>query len=90
MILKSGWSISYVSWEPGSGREDVGQQEVPWDSRDTALGVPGDVLKARREERELGELGRAKCKVCEVVESRSKPNLKSEAKQLVSRSTGMK
>lgn len=36
-------------WEPGSGREDVGQQEVPWDSRDTAVGVPGDVLKARME-----------------------------------------
>lgn len=90
MILKSGWSISYVSWELGSGREDVGQQEVPWDSRDTALGVPGDVPKARREGREFGELGRAKCKACEVIEKWSKPNLKSEAKQLVTSSTGIK
>lgn len=57
-----------VSWEPDSGQEDVGQQEVPWDSRDTAVGVPGDMLKARREGRQSGELGRAKCKVCEVVE----------------------
>lgn len=68
MILKSVWSISYISWELGSGRDGVGQQEVPWDSRDTAVGVPGDVLKARREGWEFGELGRAKCKACEVVE----------------------
>jgi len=65
VVLKFGWSISYVSWEPGSGQEDVGQWEVPWDSRDTPAGVPGDMLKARRK---FGELGRVKCKVCEVIE----------------------
>lgn len=36
--------------------------------RRCGVGVPGDVLKARREGREFGALGRAKCKVCEVVE----------------------
>lgn len=46
----------------------MGQQEVPWDSRNTAARVPGDVLKARREARMFGVLGKAKCKVCEVVE----------------------
>lgn len=68
MILKSSWSICYVNWGLGSGQEDVGQQEVPWDSRDTALGVPGGVLKAKREGTVFGELGRAKCKACEVIE----------------------
>lgn len=46
----------------------MGQQEVLWDSRDTAAGVPGDVLKARREGRMFGVLGKAKCKICEVAE----------------------
>lgn len=66
MILKSGWSILR---QPGARHcgEDVGQQEVHWNSRDTA-GVPGDVLKARREGRMFGVLGKAKCKICEVAE----------------------
>lgn len=45
-----------------------------WDSRrclgteDSAVGGCGDVLKARREGKESGGLGRAKYKVCEVIE----------------------
>ncbi|KAJ7403577.1 hypothetical protein BTVI_76160 [Pitangus sulphuratus] len=63
-ILKSGWSVSYVSRKPGSGCEGVGQQEVPQDSRDTALGGPGDVpFRGGVGEERVGELGRAKCKV---------------------------
>lgn len=68
MILGSAWTISYLSRTPGSGSEDEGQQEVPWDSGDSAVGGPGDVLRAWREVEEFGELGRAKYKVCEVVE----------------------
>lgn len=60
----------------GSGQEDVGQQEVPWHGRDTAVGVLRDMLKGRREGRESGEFG--------VV------NLKPGAKQLVTSSTGIK
>lgn len=67
-ILKSGWSISDFSWEPGGGPGDVGQQDTTWCSRDTSVGVPGDVLKAKSEGREFEELGRAKCKACEVTE----------------------
>lgn len=63
MILESGWSISYVNWEPGSGWRVVGQQEVPRDSRETAVGVFGDVLKVSGERRETEELGRIKCMV---------------------------
>lgn len=55
-------TISYIRGKPSSGCEDVGQQGVPWDSGDSAVGGPGDVLKARREGREFGELGRAKHK----------------------------
>lgn len=39
-IVKSGWTISYISGKPGSGCEDVGQQEVPWNSEDSAVGGP--------------------------------------------------
>lgn len=51
-------------WPGGCGAAGgtLGQQ------RHCGVGVPGDVLKARREGREFGALGRAKCKVCEVVE----------------------
>lgn len=68
MILGSAWTISYLSRKPGSGCEDVGQQEVPWDSGHSAMGGSGDVLMARREGKEFGELGKAKYKVCEVTE----------------------
>lgn len=63
--LKSGCTISYISGEPGSGCGDVGQQEVPWDSEGLQWEA---VLKARREGKGFGELGRAKYKVCEATE----------------------
>lgn len=67
-ILKSVWTVSYIIWKAGSGCEDVGQQEVPWDSGDSAVGGCGDVLKDRREGRKFGELDRDKYKVHEVIE----------------------
>lgn len=75
--------------EARQGCEDVGQQEVPWDRGDSAVGALGMCWRPGGRARSLGSLAELNTKFVKSQRSQSKPNLKHGAKQLVISSTGI-